>query len=830
MGKPLQKGIILVLSLFLVFSLLFVPATYAQVAMEDDRGLEIVFSASGSLVQTQFLQLTPEDLTSFYSNTGEALSITEWDARSDQSGLFYIQSGIEGFAIGGLKPENSPSNRLFYLNLQNRTSSQLDGMQIVFDMLFPSSSSDNQDYSLQLRYKIQGQSWTDVPGALVNSSMLRGDDINDEWSSFSIQTSLDGILLNRDEAIEFEWVMNSTSAEAENITVAFQQIGFFPDIFTPESIDRGDLIVSEILPSTNIRGEAFEFVEIYNPTESVKNLKGLEVRTQTGSLTIRSEFQIEAHTLAVLVSGENSQDWGTDQVYRYNHSLLSDNAGYVELYLGEKELAKATFERANEDRSLELDRIANAFDGYSSLQNFRPSNTPFSGTVSATPGREGTTQKLYSKEIDANGWHFISPPGLLDMRLSRLNPQQIQILEKGENLSNELEVNEPLFVFFESERERNIYSNQTAQTVLNDGFPISGTASKIITAPGDQPFTLDRLTDEQGQKISPAYLYWNSSNQRFQLLHNNTDLVSRWTPLIVHESAELPSEMSSETGTVQQGVQLDRMVSFKLFEITRDGSKQELDQSIVGFLREGRGQSDNRYDLPKLLPVSVEERLPNDINMLHLSSAAGSNRANSFIHVPYELDQEYEFGVGVTSTDRTYQAVLDWSEINDIPDEWILTLTDNLTGREIDMKEQTEYEFRLNGSDNGLKDKEVEPGTIVPFIPVNDERFTVTMKPFESAIGTSQEEERPGSVELRQNYPNPFNPSTNIVFYLPEQQPVRIGVYNIVGQQVALLADESLGSGEHVISWNASEMPSGVYIVQLEVGSRIFTRKITLIK
>ncbi|MGM0745461.1 T9SS type A sorting domain-containing protein [Rhodohalobacter sp.] len=829
MGKPLQKGIFTVLFSFLVFFMLFVPASQAQVVMEDDKGLEIVFNATGSLIQTQFLQLTPEDLTGFYNTDQEAVSITEWDDRSDQSGFFYLQSGNDGFAMGGLKPENSPSNRLFHLNLENRTSSQFDGMQIVFDMLFP-STTEIRDYSLQLRYKIENKSWADVPGALVNSSMLRGDGGEEEWSSFSIQTSLDGILLNREDHIEFEWVLISTSAEAEDIPVAFQQIGFFPDIFTPDSIDRGDLIVSEILPSTIVRGEAFEFIEIYNPTEKAKSLKGLEVHTQTGSHTIRSEFQVEPHSFAVMVSGESPQEWSTNQVYRYSRSLLSGNAGYIELHLGEKELAKATFERGDEDRSLELDRIANAIDGYSSLQHFSPSNTSFTGSVSATPGRDGNTLKLYSKEIKVPGWHFIAPPGLLDMRLSRLNLQKIQSLKRDENLSTDFEVDEPLFVFFESESERKIYSNQTAQTGIKEGFPISGSASKVFTASGDQQFTMNNLTDEKGNKTSLAYLYWNSSNQRFQLLYNDEDMVSRWTPLIVHESAELPSERSPETGTVQQGARLDRMISFRLFEITRDGSKQELDQSIVGFLREERGQSDKRYDLPKLLPISSDERVRDDLNMLHLSSVAGANRANSFVHFQYELDQEYEFGLGVTSTDRTYQAVLDWSELNDIPDEWILTLKDNQTGREIDMKEQTEYEFRLNVSDNGLKEKVVEPGTIVPFDPADEERFTVTMKPFESAIGMNEEEEKPGSVELRQNYPNPFNPSTNIVFYLPEQQPVRIGVYNIVGQQVALLSDESLGAGEHAISWNASEMPSGVYIVQLEVGSRIFTRKITLIK
>ncbi len=826
MGKPLQKGIFTVLSFFLVFSMLFVPDSFSQVAMQDERGLEIAFSASGSLTQTQYIQLTPDDLSSFYSED-RAVSITGWDDRSDRSGIFYVQKNSDDFAIGGLKPENSSSDRLFYLNLQNRTSALFSGLQIAFDMVYR-PTSEIRDYSLQLRYKIEGKSWTDVPGAVVSSSMFR--DESDEWNSFSIQTSLDGILLNRDEVVEFEWVVNSNSVDAEDIPVAFQQIGFFPDIFSPDTINRGDLIVSEILPSTTIRGESVEFIEIYNPTERPKNLKGLEVRTQSGSHFIRSDFQIGPHSFAVLLSGEASLAAEMDQAYRYRGSLLPHNNGYVELHLGERELAKATFERSDEDRSLELNRIANAFDGYSSLQHFRPSNTTFMGTVSATPGRDGTTQKLYTNEISQSGWHFIAPPGMLDERLSRLNPQQIRSLRAKDALSTELEVNEPVFLFFEEERERKIYSNQTLQTVQTESFSISGSSAKVVTAAGDQPFSLNSLTDEAGRKISPVYLAWNSSSQRFQLLYDGEDEVSRWTPLIVHESAEVPSVRSTENKSVQQGVRMDRMISFSLSEITRDGSRKELDQSLIGFIREERGQSSKRYDLPKLLPVSIDERVRNDLSLLHAALPTGTNRANSFIHFPYELDKEYQFSLGVTSTDRTYQAVLDWSEIEDIPDEWVLILEDNLTGREINMTEQSEYEFRLNVSDNGLKEKEVEPGTIIPFNPSGEERFTVTMKPFETAIGVSEDKERPGSVELRQNYPNPFNPATNIVFYLPEQQPVKIGVYNIVGQQVALLADEPHSAGEHTISWNASEMPSGVYIVQLEVGSRIFTRKITLIK
>jgi len=88
----------------------------------------------------------------------------------------------------------------------------------------------------------------------------------------------------------------------------------------------------------------------------------------------------------------------------------------------------------------------------------------------------------------------------------------------------------------------------------------------------------------------------------------------------------------------------------------------------------------------------------------------------------------------------------------------------------------------------------------------------------------------PESIELRQNYPNPFNPTTTVVFYLPNSTQVRIGVYNVVGQQVGVLVDDFMSSGEHSVIWNAMDMPSGIYIVQLETGNTVKTRKITLIK
>jgi hypothetical protein len=68
---------------------------------------------------------------------------------------------------------------------------------------------------------------------------------------------------------------------------------------------------------------------------------------------------------------------------------------------------------------------------------------------------------------------------------------------------------------------------------------------------------------------------------------------------------------------------------------------------------------------------------------------------------------------------------------------------------------------------------------------------------------------------LSQNYPNPFNPSTKISFNLTSDSKVTLKVFNVLGQQVASLANGSLAKGAHVYDFNASKLNSGVYIYSL---------------
>ena len=93
-----------------------------------------------------------------------------------------------------------------------------------------------------------------------------------------------------------------------------------------------------------------------------------------------------------------------------------------------------------------------------------------------------------------------------------------------------------------------------------------------------------------------------------------------------------------------------------------------------------------------------------------------------------------------------------------------------------------------------------------------------------------KEETTPNSYFLEQNYPNPFNPSTNINYGLKESGFVSLKIYNILGTEVATLVNGYKPAGNYKASFDASRLPSGVYIYSLKTNNFIQTRKMILEK
>lgn len=88
----------------------------------------------------------------------------------------------------------------------------------------------------------------------------------------------------------------------------------------------------------------------------------------------------------------------------------------------------------------------------------------------------------------------------------------------------------------------------------------------------------------------------------------------------------------------------------------------------------------------------------------------------------------------------------------------------------------------------------------------------------------------PGKLELTQNYPNPFNPSTKINWNLPAESFVTLKVYNILGKEVATLVNEYRQAGKYEFLFDASKLPSGVYIYRIQAGSFMESKKMILLK
>ncbi|MFH1011708.1 MAG: T9SS type A sorting domain-containing protein, partial [bacterium] len=88
----------------------------------------------------------------------------------------------------------------------------------------------------------------------------------------------------------------------------------------------------------------------------------------------------------------------------------------------------------------------------------------------------------------------------------------------------------------------------------------------------------------------------------------------------------------------------------------------------------------------------------------------------------------------------------------------------------------------------------------------------------------------PMAYALRQNYPNPFNSTTMIRFDIPQAAKVELRIYNILGQEVASLTNDIFPAGTHRVSWDAANLPSGIYIYQLKAGSFRDAKKMVLLK
>lgn len=114
--------------------------------------------------------------------------------------------------------------------------------------------------------------------------------------------------------------------------------------------------------------------------------------------------------------------------------------------------------------------------------------------------------------------------------------------------------------------------------------------------------------------------------------------------------------------------------------------------------------------------------------------------------------------------------------------------------------------------------------------PLRYMRIPSSMIPLGGTFVEEIDPKQPQNFQLAQNYPNPFNPTTNISFSLSQPSTVSLVVYNITGRETTRLLDRAMPAGSHTVTWDARNLPSGIYFCRMQTEGQSQTRKMVLLK
>ncbi len=123
-------------------------------------------------------------------------------------------------------------------------------------------------------------------------------------------------------------------------------------------------------------------------------------------------------------------------------------------------------------------------------------------------------------------------------------------------------------------------------------------------------------------------------------------------------------------------------------------------------------------------------------------------------------------------------------------------------------------------------DADLTPGTYYYRIKQTDFSGTYTYYDLDVAVVVSA----PDRFDLAQNYPNPFNPVTSIQYSVAKETDVSLVVFNSIGQEVAVLVNETQQPGKYTVNFNAQNFSSGVYYYKINAGEFVSVKKMILLK
>lgn len=829
MGKVLRISFLKIIVLFLGIGSITMPRSFGQVPVTDLQSFEISFTTGDSERDRSGIRLSMQEalrMTGLGDSQEQPLRFTS--SADSQSGFFYVNA--QGEDALGTYYHSSENNILAQISIRNATLNSISSVSAAFDFVYLSEQI-RSSINFQLSYRVNGGEWISPRGGMFSSEYLQAE--SEGWNTFSMQIMLDQLYLLSNDNLELRWTAIGVNGLNEFIPLALQKTELFSTRAEPKEIRPGSLIISEIMPLFRTRSGSLEYVELYNSTEDPINLKGLILDAGNERVVIQKDLIVRPYSPVILAGHSEADRFDSLTDYRYENRLVSGNSGRLILSYEGTDLARALYETSDPGTAVHLNHLEDAYDGYSGLNNFVPATQEWDSGILGTPGRIEDNSLFFSKKITRVGWYLLNPPGSLSESLNRdLKASLFPLLDRGKASADD---SAPYIYFHRTDSDAvRVYASGSkgvpsgAEKQSEDDSGTNG--FQPVNFSNYRESTIGEIVKQNGQQAYPALLTWSASKQKFELIWQENDPVYPWSTYLISDQADPKTDevIENDSNREKTWTGLNRSIKLSLLADSQSDT-EEYDSVLLGFWDTPSNESHSDYMLPKIWTPLADGDVHDRDPMLYLKSANAGNLASSYLNFPYVPGELIQVSVGLKLPEAVERVQIKWDYLDTLPDQWEIEFIDADLGESVNMRTATSYSFyeRSDIVSEGMND----PDRSFKSVEESDNsRFYIRISSTGDLGIFESENESAESIELKQNYPNPFNPTTTIAFYIPKATDVRIGVYNVVGQQVGQLVDERLGAGDHTVTWNAMDMPSGVYIVQLESSNSVQTRKITLIK
>ncbi len=824
MGKTLHCVSVLLYIFVLSFLVMVVEDNklFAQLKFENLQPFELEISEVSDLANQNNWKLNPAD-----HELIRLFGVGELRTDNQEEGYYQFQRDDGNYLAYHFI--SSGSTDLLRFRIENETDQLIDRIQIGFDVAVQLNGNNHTELLL---YHSYGQE-TEIQ-RVFSSSQFRGD--FGEWNHTSISTMVENLLLGPGEVIEFSIQIEQEVTEESADVIALQRVEVDPEEFDDtRRLNIADLVITEIFPGSAVDGERLYYLELYNTTSEPIDLRGLIIQTGVDEYRIREPIEINPFEW-IVIANRGLEYLAFEPGLIIPGFYLPSHGGMIELIQNDLRIMRAAYDEQIGNRSWELRSIYDVINGYASLNQFQASDEQFAREIIGSPGSKGITKRIFTFEEDSNReWITFSPPGILQVK-----PDENDGYWTGQSTGTLNEIPAGTGVLARNRTgngQDEPYRWIAVETDPDDivTLELSEDESRwlLLGNPYTDHIHLQQVIPVNGEFETKTVQIWDPVYNTFRVLEPN-ERINPWQAFVIeNRDAEMIRYEQDLSHGSQQNTYLDgrsRSISFEL-QYSENRHQPIHDHAAVLFFHENAASGKDQFDTGKLWPLFQNDNSNRSSLIYFIGHQEGNEVYLARNARPYQVEQPFEVRMGHIAYNVSGQHTLRWDRFENIPDNWEITITDTFTGQTIDMREENQITF--NASSNLERSPELSdtPGIYPLELSQSHERFTVKVDPDPAlTAANNMESTQPERIELYQNYPNPFNPATNIRFYIPEQQSVVVGIYNVVGQRVAQLIDDVLPQGEHTIVWDATEMPSGIYIVHLEIGNRVLTRKMTLIK